>query len=149
MDESTTPADENSPVDPQEQLPGREVIAASDRTGSPDALEPTQPTGEDGPEAPTEAEVVPPVTVPGTSGLSIGMWISLIVGAVVLVLLLVFIVQNNEAAVFHYFGWEFSLPLGVAIILSAIAGILIAGVVGSVRIMQLSHRLHKVGKALK
>ncbi|MGO1398159.1 MAG: LapA family protein [Brevibacterium yomogidense] len=81
-------------------------------------------------------------------GMSGGVWVSLILGAVITVLLLVFIIQNNTAAQFQYFGWNFSLPLGVAMLLAAIAGVLVAGIVGSVRIFVLSRRLKKVQKAI-
>ena len=77
-----------------------------------------------------------------------GVWVSLILGAVITVLLLVFIIQNNTASQFQYFGWNFSLPLGVAMLLAAIAGVLVAGIVGSVRIFILSRRLKKVQKAI-
>lgn len=96
-----------------------------------------------------DATVVPEVTAPQTGGLSIGMWVSMVVGAVVLVLLLVFILQNNVSTQIHFFGWSFSLPLGVALLLTAVGGLLIAGVVGSIRILQLRHRLRKIGKAFK
>ncbi|WP_349829429.1 LapA family protein [Brevibacterium litoralis] len=81
-------------------------------------------------------------------GVSAGAWVSLIVGALVLVALLVFIVQNNTPADFAYFGWAFELPLGVAMLLAAIAGVLIAGIAGSVRIFVLSRRLKKANKRL-
>ncbi|SMY12981.1 LapA family protein [Brevibacterium jeotgali] len=81
-------------------------------------------------------------------GMSGGVWVSLILGAVITVMLLVFIIQNNTAAQFQYFGWTFSLPLGVAMLLAAIAGVLVAGIVGSVRIFVLSRRLKKVQKAI-
>lgn len=99
-----------------------------------------------------EAEVrTTEVTSPGpeatSSPISAGMWIALIVSALLLVLLLVFIVQNNVPAEIHYFGFAFTLPLGVTVLLSAIAGVLIAGIIGSVRIFivnrtykQLTHR---------
>lgn len=81
-------------------------------------------------------------------GLSGGVWVSLILGAVITILLLVFIIQNNTTAQFQYFGWEFQLPLGVAMLLAAIAGVLVAGIIGSVRIFILSRRLKKVQKAI-
>ena len=81
-------------------------------------------------------------------GLSGGVWVSLILGAIITIMLLVFIIQNNTAAQFQYFGWSFSLPLGVAMLLAAIAGVLVAGIIGSVRIFILSRRLKKVQKAI-
>ncbi|WP_309131693.1 lipopolysaccharide assembly protein LapA domain-containing protein [Brevibacterium sp.] len=80
-------------------------------------------------------------------GMSAGMWLSLILGAVILVLLLIFILQNNVPANFQYFGWQFELPLGVAMLFAAIGGIFIAGIVGSVRIFILGRRLKKISKA--
>ena len=80
--------------------------------------------------------------------MSAGMWISLILGAVIVVLLLIFILQNNVPAEFQYFGWQFELPLGVAMLFAAIGGILIAGIIGSVRIFVLGRKLKKINKAL-
>ena len=74
------------------------------------------------------------------------VWTALIVGALILILLLVFIVQNNQTVDIDYFGWSFNLPLGVAMLLSAVAGVLIAGTIGTVRIVQLSRRLSKIRK---
>lgn len=86
--------------------------------------------------------------VKDNGGVSAGVWVSLIVGALVLVALLVFIIQNNVPATFHYFGWHFQLPLGVAMLIAAIGGLLIAGIAGSVRIFLLSRRLRKANKRL-
>ncbi|UVI37565.1 LapA family protein [Brevibacterium spongiae] len=84
----------------------------------------------------------------GGAGMSAGMWISLIIGAIIVILLLIFILQNNVPAEFKYFGWQFELPLGVAMLFAAIGGILIAGLIGSVRIFVLSRKLKKINKAL-
>ncbi|SMX89313.1 Uncharacterized integral membrane protein [Brevibacterium sp. 239c] len=84
----------------------------------------------------------------GGSGMSAGMWVSLILGAVIVVLLLIFILQNNVPADFQYFGWQFQLPLGVAMLFAAIGGIFIAGIIGSVRIFVLNRKLKKISKAL-
>ncbi len=84
----------------------------------------------------------------GGTGMSAGMWASLIIGAIIVVLLLIFILQNNVPAQFQYFGWQFELPLGVAMLFAAIGGILIAGLIGSVRIFVLNRRLKKIHKAL-
>jgi uncharacterized integral membrane protein len=102
------------------------------------------------PDAPVErqrnTQDIPAADTKG--GLSGGVWVSLILGAIITIMLLVFIIQNNTAAQFQYFGWTFSLPLGVAMLLAAIAGVLVAGIIGSVRIFILSRRLKKVQKAI-
>ena len=79
-------------------------------------------------------------------GKTAGIWIALILGAVVLILLLIFVIQNNVQATFEYFGAQFDLPLGVAMLLAAIAGALVMALVGSVRIFQLSWTVRKLRK---
>ena len=66
---------------------------------------------------------------------------ALIAGAVVLILLLVFILENTESVKIAYFGVGFRVPLGVALLLAAIGGALLVGIVGTARIMQLRRRV--------
>ena len=68
-------------------------------------------------------------------------WIGVIAGAVVLALLLVFILQNTRSVKISFFTANGTLPLGVALLLATIGGLLLAGVVASLRIWQLRHRL--------
>lgn len=92
-----------------------------------------------------QSERTPEVEVPEKKGSKTAViWLALILGAALLILLLVFIVQNNVSAAFQYFSWQFNLPLGVAMLLAAIAGALIMALVGSVRIAQLRWQLHKM-----
>ncbi|MET4099018.1 putative integral membrane protein [Agrococcus sp. UYP10] len=79
-------------------------------------------------------------------GVTGGTWIALILGTLILVLLLIFILQNNVPADFAYFGLQFNLPLGVAMLFAAIAGVLIAALLGSVRLFKLSRRVRKLEK---
>ncbi|WP_341856969.1 lipopolysaccharide assembly protein LapA domain-containing protein [Brachybacterium sp. GPGPB12] len=55
-------------------------------------------------------------------------------------------IQNNVSARFQYFGAEFDLPLGVAILLAAIAGALVMALVGSVRMIQMGWTIRKARK---
>lgn len=64
-------------------------------------------------------------------------WTGLVVGAVVLVVLLVFILQNLDAVPVDIFVWTFELPLGVGMLLAAIAGALVMALAGGVRILQI------------
>ncbi|MGA8296533.1 MAG: lipopolysaccharide assembly protein LapA domain-containing protein [Acidimicrobiales bacterium] len=64
-----------------------------------------------------------------------------IIATVVLALLLVFILQNTKRVKISYFTAHGAMPLGVALLLAAIGGVLFAAVVGSLRIWQLRHRL--------
>ncbi len=65
------------------------------------------------------------------------LWVALTLGAVVLVLLLVFILENLERVRVSYFGAQGQLPLGVALLLAAVAGVLLVAIPGYGRILQL------------
>ncbi|WP_375001178.1 lipopolysaccharide assembly LapA domain-containing protein [Aeromicrobium sp. CTD01-1L150] len=71
------------------------------------------------------------------------LYIGLIVAAVLSILVLVFIIQNSESTAIKFLGFEWSLPLGVGVLLAVVAGMLIIAVPGSVRIMQLRRSLTK------
>ncbi|WP_369061093.1 lipopolysaccharide assembly LapA domain-containing protein [Kocuria rhizophila] len=86
----------------------------------------------------------PALDTPVKRGVSGTVWAALIAGVIVLILLLVFIIQNNVGTRFEYMAWTFSLPLGVAMLLSAIAGALIMALVGSVRMFALGRRVRKL-----
>lgn len=75
------------------------------------------------------------------------LWTALAGGFVVLVLLLVFIMQNTDTTTIHMFGWAWELPVGVALLLGAIAGGLLVFLVGTVRILQLRRAAKKNLKA--
>jgi uncharacterized integral membrane protein len=75
------------------------------------------------------------------------LWSALAVGFLILVLLLVFIVQNGDSTTIHMFGWAWQLPVGVALLLAAIAGGLLTFLAGSVRILQLRRAAKKNLKA--
>jgi uncharacterized integral membrane protein len=72
-----------------------------------------------------------------------GTWVAVLIATLVLVLLLVFILQNTKSVKVSYFTANGTMPLGVALLLAAIGGVLIAGLVASLRIWQLRHRLNK------
>ena len=75
-----------------------------------------------------------------------GIWIMLILGAVILTLLLVFILMNSQHVPVHLYGANISAPLGVALLLAAILGVLLVVVPGAGRIYQLrraTKRLHR------
>ena len=104
----------------------------------------TAPTGRRAAGRPAAEE---PADVPTSSGgKTATTWIALILGAIVLVLLLIFVIQNNVSARFQYFGAEFDLPLGVAMLLAAIAGALVMALVGSVRMIQMGWTIRKLRK---
>lgn len=69
-------------------------------------------------------------------------WVALIVAALLGIVLLIFILQNSESTEVEMLFWNFSLPLGVTILLSVIAGALVMALVGGVRIVQLRRAVH-------
>lgn len=73
-------------------------------------------------------------------------WVGLVLGALVTILLLIFIAQNTTSTGVRYLGLEFSLPLGVLILFAAIAGALIMALFAGFRILQLRMRARKARK---
>lgn len=66
-----------------------------------------------------------------------GLWVSLGFFAVVLLLLLVFILQNGAEVSISYMGAHGRLPLGVALLLSAVCGVILVVLAAAARISQL------------
>lgn len=93
-----------------------------------------------------QASIDPKLDEPQRQGFTGGTWIALILGAIVLVMLLIFILQNNVDADFAYLGWNFTLPSGSAMLFAAIAGTLVMALFGSVRLIKVSHRVRRLEK---
>lgn len=70
-------------------------------------------------------------------------WVALIIGAILLILLLVFIMQNQENVQLQLFAWEMNFPIGAGMLIAAITGALIMALVGGVRILQLRRQVVK------
>ena len=66
-----------------------------------------------------------------------GLWVSVGFFAVILLLLLIFILQNGAKVDISYMGAHGHLPLGVALLLSAVCGVLLVVLAGAARISQL------------
>ena len=106
----------------------------SDPSASPEP-EPAATTKE--PAIPPSSEpVVPPESAVKFTRAA-ALWSALIAGFVILILLLVFIMQNTDSATVHFFGWDWNLPVGVALLLAAVCGGLLTVAAGSARIIQL------------
>lgn len=65
------------------------------------------------------------------------MWIASALFALVLLLLLIFILENGQRVNIGYFGAHGHLPLGVALLLAAVLGVLLVVIPGTGRIVQL------------
>jgi uncharacterized integral membrane protein len=60
---------------------------------------------------------------------------------VVGIILLIFILQNMDNVRLHLLFWHFTLPLGVAVLLTAICGALITAVAGGYLMWQRRRRV--------
>jgi lipopolysaccharide assembly protein A len=83
----------------------------------------------------SQATVLPQHTIRRTR--MSGVWIAAIAFAVVLLLLLIFILENNHTVDVSYFGAHGHIPLGVALLLAAVFGVLLVALPGTARIIQL------------
>lgn len=109
-------------------------------TAAPPALPDPSTTGEPAGVTPASAR----------SGAATGLrtrtsatFISLVAGTVLLILLIVFLLENTQRAKVTFFGATGRLPLGLALLLAAVAGALIVGLVGAARIAQLRRRVKR------
>ena len=69
-------------------------------------------------------------------------WVATGVALVLLVLLLIFILQNLQQVRVHYLGFSPKMPLGVAMLLAAVVGGIVVAITGGLRLIQL-HRSQK------
>jgi uncharacterized integral membrane protein len=81
------------------------------------------------------------------------VWVAMGLFAVVLLLLLIFILENGQRVSISYFGAHGHLPLGVALLLAAVLGILLVVIPGTGRVLQLRmtarrHRRIDAGQAI-
>ena len=72
-----------------------------------------------------------------------GTWAALIVGALLLIGLLVFILQNQQQVELNVLAWTFHFPAGVGYLFSAITGALIMALVGGVRMLELRRQVKR------
>jgi uncharacterized integral membrane protein len=134
---------------------GKDGSMTSDPSASPDPSRgevppgPMDPSSKGAPPDPTatpgEYLVSPQSAVKFTRAAA--LWSALIVGFVILILLLVFIMQNTDSTTIHFFVWEWNLPVGVAILLAAVCGGLLTVAAGTARIVQLRRAAKKNLKA--
>jgi uncharacterized integral membrane protein len=110
---------------PEGALEPAELRAGDVRPG-PEEVAPVRPA----PAADRPAGRARPTRISGT-------WVAVIAGLLVLVVLLVFILQNLDPATVRFFGAEGSVPLAIAMLFSAIGGAALVALIGGARILQL------------
>jgi len=72
-----------------------------------------------------------------------GFWAAVIGLGVVLILLIIFIAQNTRQTTVSFLAWDGEVPVAVAILIAAVAGLFLAGLAGSLRILQLRRRVRR------
>jgi uncharacterized integral membrane protein len=77
-----------------------------------------------------------------------GVWVAVALFALVLLLLLIFILENGQKISVSFFGASGHLPLGVALLLAAVLGVLLVVIPGTGRIIQLrmTARRHRISE---
>lgn len=147
LPDSTVPAPGTTPT---ENLPA-EVESS---TPAPTSWEEESTGAETPTRTETPAADTTPPTAPKSAGkpkvnssFAAGTWIALIAGALLLILLLVFIVQNQTSTTVDFLSWQFTLPMRVWVLGSSIAGALIMAIVGGVRMFELRRQVKKAYRA--
>lgn len=74
-------------------------------------------------------------------------YVSLVVGIILLILLLVFILQNQDPADINLFAWQWEFPIGVGMLFAAILGALITALIGGWRMFELRRQVRRAGQA--
>ena len=133
-DPATHPGLRPADVDGPATDPGIPAV----RVGPPEP--PTVPTAQPPQPQPPHPE---PALGHSRSG---GLWTGLILSAIVLIFLLVFILQNQISVTIRFLGFAGSVPVGVALLLAAIAGLLLVAIPGGVRIMQLRRAARRAAR---
>lgn len=72
-----------------------------------------------------------------------GLWVAAVAFALILLLLLIFVLENGQRAEVSFFGAHGHLPLGVALLLAAVFGVLLVALPGTARIVQLRMLGHR------
>ncbi len=71
------------------------------------------------------------------------VWAAVATALAVMVLLIVFILQNQDYVQVRYFGLEGAVPLGIALFIAAVGGGILVAVAGAARIIQLRAAAHR------
>ena len=89
------------------------------------------------PETPAPAPETRQVTRAGM------VWAAVASALVVLIVLIAFILQNQEYVNVKFFGLEGSVPLGIALFIAAVGGGVLVAIAGAARIIQLRLAAHR------
>jgi uncharacterized integral membrane protein len=125
------------PTPPSDAYPAADEYPVATGAEPPLTQAPLEPAADIPPAAAAPAQVAPaqPLKIKRTR--ISGLWVAVGFFAVVLLLLLIFILQNGTTVQVSYMGAHGHLPLGVALLLSAVCGVILVVLAGAARISQL------------
>ena len=112
---------------------GTDLVSGPPATAAPAPVVETPPAA--APEAP--APETRQVTRAGM------VWVAVASALVVLILLIAFILQNQEYVQVKFFGLQGSVPLGIALFIAAVGGGVLVAIAGAARIIQLRLAAHR------
>ena len=72
-----------------------------------------------------------------------GFWLAVAALGIVFVLLVIFIAQNTRDTTVSFLAWDGEVPVAVALLIATAAGLFLATVAGSLRILQLRRRVRR------
>ncbi|HET6938981.1 MAG TPA: lipopolysaccharide assembly protein LapA domain-containing protein [Nocardioides sp.] len=72
-----------------------------------------------------------------------GFWAATVGLGVVLLLLIIFIAQNTRQTTVSFLAWDGRVPVAVALMIAAVAGLFLALLAGLLRILQLRRRVRR------
>lgn len=72
-----------------------------------------------------------------------GFWAATVGLGVVLLLLIIFIAQNTRKTTVSFLAWDGRVPVSVALMIAAVAGLFLALLAGLLRILQLRRRVRR------
>jgi len=72
-----------------------------------------------------------------------GVWAATVGLGLVLLLLIVFIAQNTRQTTVSFLVWDGDVPVAVALLIAAVAGLFLALLAGLLRILQLRRRVRR------
>jgi uncharacterized integral membrane protein len=75
-----------------------------------------------------------------------GAWTAVILAAVLIVLLVIFVVQNTESVPLQFLWLDGNFPLAAALLIATAVGMVVVAAVGSLRILQLRRRVKREQK---
>jgi uncharacterized integral membrane protein len=101
-----------------------------------------RPTDQPTRDTPTQ-ETTEPTRDPLRGSKTSGAWLSVAGLGLVLLLLIIFILQNTQSVQVSFLFWGGHAPLAVSLLVAALAGLFLALVAGSLRIIQLRRRVRR------